>query len=64
MIQLSFAKRLIIIVVLLSSVTYLAYSQLGKPILGIDDAHIFLVYGKNIAAGEGIVYNPGGERVE
>ena len=64
MIQLSFAKRLIIIVVLLSSVTYLAYRQLDTPILGIDDAHIFLVYGKNIAAGEGIVYNPGGERVE
>ena len=31
---------------------------------GIDDANIFLTYGKNFAAGHGAVYYPGGESVE
>jgi len=30
----------------------------------VDDAHIFLAYGQNIAQGHGFVYLPGGERVE
>ena len=32
--------------------------------LGIDDAHISLVYASNLAHGHGFVYNIGGERVE
>ncbi len=36
----------------------------GLPLIGIDDANITQVYGKNIAAGHGVVYRPGGERVE
>jgi hypothetical protein len=34
------------------------------PPTGIDDAAITLSYAQNIAAGEGFVYNVGGERVE
>jgi hypothetical protein len=41
-----------------------AYMSLGKPKAGIDDANIFLVYGRNLAQGHGFVYNIGGERVE
>jgi hypothetical protein len=41
-----------------------ALRQVGLPLLGIDDAHIFLVYGKNLTSGAGLVYNQGGERVE
>jgi len=32
--------------------------------ISIDDSFIFFRYAKNISNGEGIVYNPGGERVE
>lgn len=32
--------------------------------IGIDDANIFFVYGRNLRQGFGFVYNPGGERVE
>ena len=31
---------------------------------GIDDANIFFTYARNVARGEGAVYNIGGERVE
>jgi len=34
------------------------------PAFGTDDANIFFVYAQNANAGEGWVYNPGGERVE
>jgi arabinofuranosyltransferase len=32
--------------------------------IGIDDANIFLTYGRNVAAGHGFVFFPGGPRVE
>ena len=32
--------------------------------IGVDDANIFFVYAKNLAEGNGLVYNTGGERVE
>ncbi len=38
--------------------------KLQRPTLGIDDAYIFMTYGKNFASGNGLVYSPGGERVE
>ncbi len=41
----------------------LAYWVL-MPTVGIDDANITQVYGRNLAAGHGYVYNIGGERVE
>lgn len=34
------------------------------PSVGIDDANITFVYSKHLAAGEGLVFNIGGERVE
>lgn len=36
----------------------------GQPVLGIDDANIYMVYMRNLAEGHGFVYNPGGEHVE
>lgn len=56
--------RFIIALVGFSLLTFLAYQQLKQPELGIDDAHIFFVYGQNIVNEQAIVYNVGGERVE
>lgn len=42
----------------------IVYALLGAPSQGIDDADITMVYARNIAAGHGYVYSPGGERVE
>ena len=36
----------------------------GLPLGLVDDAYIPMVYAKNIASGHGIVFYPGGERVE
>lgn len=36
----------------------------GKPIRGIDDANIYMVYMRNLAEGNGLVYQVGGEKVE
>jgi len=44
--------------------TALASDKLGAPTTGIDDANIFFVYARNFSAGEGFVFNRGGERVE
>ncbi len=57
-------KRYVLILGLMWLTVGVAYVHLGQPSLGTDDAHIFFVYGQNVAAGKGMVYNPGGERVE
>ena len=36
----------------------------NHSLTGIDDANIFFVYAKNLAEGNGLVYNVGGETVE
>lgn len=41
-----------------------ARPQIESVEVGVDDANIFFVYGKNLAAGHGFVWNAGGERVE
>jgi hypothetical protein len=41
-----------------------AGGRLGSPTTGIDDANIFFVYARSFSAGEGFVFNPGGERIE
>jgi arabinofuranosyltransferase len=56
-------SALLMFVVVLS-LAKLAQSQLSARLTGIDDANIYFKYAKNIAAGEGIVWNPGGEHVE
>ena len=45
-------------------VTIIYWIGYGKPIIGIDDANIYMVYMKNFANGYGFVYNYGSERVE
>jgi arabinofuranosyltransferase len=57
-------QRFAITLLLFCFLVVVAYQQLDRPPLGIDDAHIFFVYAKNLNEGHGIVYNPGGERVE
>lgn len=37
---------------------------MGLAPVGVDDANILFVYSQHFAAGEGLVYNVGGERVE
>src|SRR5262245_27115579 len=41
-----------------------AFVAVDQPLTGVDDANIFLVYARNLASGHGLVYYPGGERVE
>jgi hypothetical protein len=41
-----------------------SYAIVGEGLVGVDDANIYLAYGRNVAAGHGFVYYPGGERVE
>ena len=42
----------------------LIYATVGQPRIGIDDANIIFTYARNLAAGEGLVWTPGYERVE
>src|SRR5262245_45337613 len=56
--------RYLIVFCLIWAMVGAAFIHLQRPALGIDDALIFLVYGKHVAAGMGAVYTPGGEHVE
>jgi arabinofuranosyltransferase len=49
---------------LLSILSVISYFYLGRPMLGMDDADIFLNYARRLAHGEGFVFNSGGEKVE
>jgi arabinofuranosyltransferase len=42
----------------------LIYATFDQPRIGIDDANIIFTYARNLAAGEGLVWTPGYERVE
>ena len=42
----------------------LIYATFDRPRVGIDDANIIFTYARNLAAGEGLVWTPGYERVE
>ncbi len=53
-----------IVVVLTVLLSYTAMKVMGIAPVGVDDANILFVYSKHLAAGEGLVYNIGGERVE
>ncbi len=55
---------LLLLILAIAAFVWLAMEQVDLPLTGIDDAHIFFVYGQNLTAGDGLVYNPGGERVE
>jgi arabinofuranosyltransferase len=57
-------KRFLVTLGAVSAAVLVAWLSIGGGSLGIDDAHIFFVYGENLAAGEGPAYNAGGEWVE
>ncbi len=57
--------RFAIILLILTAVAFVRWWFTYNQILtGIDDANIFFVYAKNLAEGNGLVYNAGGEPVE
>ena len=56
--------RRVVLALAVLSMAYLAFEKLGRPLIGVDDANIFLVYARNLREGYGFVYNVGGERVE
>ncbi|HEV3217002.1 MAG TPA: hypothetical protein VGZ27_14825 [Vicinamibacterales bacterium] len=58
------AKLLAFLLVVISAAAWLAQFLSSTPLVGYDDADIFLVYARNIVGGHGFVYNVGGERVE
>lgn len=61
------AKKLLLPLLIIAALTFfLAYYWWGynSPSIGIDDANIYFVYMKNLAAGHGFVWNIGGEKVE
>lgn len=60
----NFSKLYFRFLLMLTALTAVAWFMLGKPVIGIDDANIFLRYARNFANGDGFVYNAGGERVE
>ena len=47
-----------------SSLASISLHLLDTDNIGVDDANIFFVYAKNLAEGNGLIYNTGGERVE
>jgi arabinofuranosyltransferase len=56
---------LFLFLLILSAIsTYLYWHKYGDPLYGIDDANIYFVYMRNLARGNGFVYNVGGEHVE
>ena len=49
---------------ILFALASISLNLLDTDNIGVDDANIFFVYAKNLAEGNGLVYNTGGERVE
>jgi arabinofuranosyltransferase len=57
-------RTAVLVFAFVCGVTSVVWFTFGWPVTGIDDANIFLAYARNISAGQGFVFNPGGERVE
>ena len=54
----------LILLVLAFVATYAYWIKFSRISTGIDDANIYFIYMRNLANGDGFVYNPGGEHVE
>jgi len=46
------------------AIGFLYWLLTNQPLIGIDDANIYMVYMRNLAEGHGFVYNAGSEHVE
>ncbi|MBN1867249.1 hypothetical protein JW916_08145 [Candidatus Sumerlaeota bacterium] len=61
-------RRLLLAVLWIAPIAILlwryAYERFCFPSAGFDDANIFMVYARNLAHGDGLVWHVGGERVE
>ena len=62
--QVHFGVRVACVVALVALATAIIAARLPGSATGIDDANIFFVYARHVSAGDGFVFNPGGERVE
>lgn len=60
----AFVWRAAVLLLLTGALVGSMLARLDFPKTGIDDADIFIAYGRNLAQGYGLVYNPGLERVE
>ena len=60
----SFFKHFLLFFSILLVLTLVDFFYLGQPLTGIDDANIFMKYARNLAHGHGLVFQPGGEKVE
>jgi len=58
------SRRFGIILLYVMGLATLSWYWTGGSWMGIDDANIYLVYMRNLAQGDGLVYNIGDERVE
>lgn len=58
------AVVLVAALVTTAAATALVVDQMTDDAVGVDDANIYFRYAKNLASGAGLVWNPGGERVE
>lgn len=56
-------KKTLILLLTILSIFVCGYFY-NLPQIGIDDANIYMVYMRNLAQGNGFVYNVGGEKVE
>jgi hypothetical protein len=60
----STAYRYVLAVLLTLAASIAVMNGMDLRLIGVDDANILFVYSKHFAAGEGLVYNIGEERVE
>jgi len=57
-------KRFFILLLYTVLLTYISWILNGQSLIGVDDANIYMIYMRNLAAGNGFVYSIGGEHVE
>ncbi len=56
--------RYFLVLGVVTLMTFVSWWINDQSLIGIDDANIYFVYMKNVANGNGFVFNVGGERVE
>jgi hypothetical protein len=59
----SLISKFLLVLILCSLVSLLVWREFDYSLTGIDDANIYFVYARNLANGQGFVYNVGGEHV-
>ena len=60
----NYSIKFLFVLLLVALFAAIIYYTGYRPFKGTDDAYIYFVYAKNVANGHGMVYTPGGEKVE